>query len=92
MKWIEEKEQKIAELKSTINSLNLKLDKADRALDCQEQYFRRNCLLIHGIDDENQKNTNEVVINVLKKEMDEEITHQDIDRSHHLSNQKLDKN
>ena len=28
-----EKEQEIAELKSAINSLNVKLDKADRALD-----------------------------------------------------------
>ena len=93
LKRIEKKkEQEIAELKSTINSLNVRLDKADRALDCQEQYSRRNCLLIHGIDEENQENTDEVVINVLKKEMDEEITHQDIDRSHRLGNRKLGKN
>ena len=32
-----EKEREIAELKSTINSLNVRLDKADRALDHQEQ-------------------------------------------------------
>ena len=57
-----EKEREIAELKSTINSLNVRLDKADRALDRQEQYSRRNCLLIHGIDEENQENTDEVVI------------------------------
>ena len=38
-----EKEREIAELKSTINSLNVRLDKADRALDRQEQYSRRNC-------------------------------------------------
>ena len=81
-----EKEREIAELKSTINSLNVRLDKADRALDRQEQYSRRNCLLIHGIDEENQENTDEVVINVLKKEMDEEITHLDTDRSHRLGN------
>ena len=87
-----ELEWEIAELKSTINSLNVRLDKADKALDHKEQYSRWNCSLIHGIDKENQENTYEVVINVLKKEMDEEITHQDIDRSHHLSNQKLDKN
>ena len=86
-----EKEREIAELKSTINSLNVRLDKADRALDRQEQYSRRNCLLIHGIDEENQENTNEVVINVFKKEMDEEITHVDIDRSHRLRNWKLGK-
>ena len=49
-----EKEWEIAELKSTINSLNVRLDKADRALDRQEQYSRRNWLLIHSIDEENQ--------------------------------------
>ena len=60
-------------------------------MDRQEQHSRRNCLLIHGIDEENQENTDEVVINALKQEMDEEITHLDIDRSHCLGNQKLEK-
>ena len=67
--------------------MNITLDKADRSLDRQEQYSRRNRLLIHGIDEENQENIDEVVINVLKKEMDEE----DIDRSHCLGNRKPDK-
>ena len=79
-----EKEREIPELKSIINSLNVRIDKADRVLDRQEQYSRRNCLLIHGIDEENQENTDEVVIHILKKEIDEEIAHLDIDRSHRL--------
>ena len=86
-----EKEREIPELKSIINSLNVRIDKADRVLDRQEQYSRRNCLLIHGIDEENQENTDEVVINVLKKEMDEETTHLHVDRSHRLGNRKLGK-
>ena len=67
------------------------VDKVDRASDRQKQYFRKNCLLIHDIDKENQENTDEVVINILRKEMNEEIT-QDIDRSHRLGNGKSDKN
>ena len=86
-----EKEQELAEIKSTINNLNVRLDKADRDVGRQEQYSRRNCLLIYGINEENQGNTDEVIINVLHV-MDEEITHQDIDRSHHLGDRKLDKN
>ena len=82
----------MTDLKVTINGLNVRLQKADRALDVQEQYFRRNCLLIPGISKENQNNMNQVVINILKKKMYEEITHQDIDRSHRLGNQKPDKN
>ena len=44
-----EKEREIAKLKSTINSLNVRLGKADRVLVRQEQYSRRNCLLIPRI-------------------------------------------
>ena len=82
----------MADLKVTINGLDVRLQKADRALDIQEQYFRRNCLLIPGISKENQKHMNQVVINILKKKICEEITHQDIDSSHRLGNQKPDKN
>ena len=46
---------------------------------------------MHGIDEENEENTDEVFINVLKKEMDKEILNLDIDRSHRVGNQKLDK-
>ena len=45
----------MADLKVTINGLNVSLQKADRALDVQEQYFRINCLLIPSMSKENQK-------------------------------------
>ena len=56
-----------------INGLNLSLDKVDKGLDHQEQYCRRNYLLIHGINEEDQENTDEVVVNILKKEMEQGI-------------------
>lgn len=52
---------------TTNDNLNLGLGKVDRALDCLEQYCRRNCKLIHGINEENQENTDAVVITILKK-------------------------
>ena len=85
-----EKEWEIAELKGTINGLNERLDKVDRMLDHQEQYPRGNCLLIQSNEEENQEDTNEIVINILNKEIDDKITHENIDRSHHLDNQKPD--
>ena len=48
-----EKKREIAQLKSNINSVNVRLKTVDRALDCQDQYFRRNSLLIHGVNKEN---------------------------------------
>ena len=35
--------------------LNITLDNVDRALNCQEQYSKRNCLSIHSISKENEK-------------------------------------
>lgn len=57
---------KNTELKSPINGLNVRLDKVDGVLYNQEQYSRRNYLLIQDTAEENQKNTNEVVIIILK--------------------------
>lgn len=65
-------------MKSNINGWNARLDNLDRALEQQEQYSKRNCLLIHIIDKENQEIAKVVIMNIFKKEVDEEITHQDI--------------
>lgn len=74
------------------NGLNIRLDKVHRALDNQEQYSRRNCLLVYGNNEENQENTNEVIIDIRKKEIDKGITYQDIDRSWCFCNFKPNKN
>ena len=87
-----EKERDIAELKSTINGLDARVDKVETVLDHKEQYSSRNRLLIHDFDKKNLENTDDVVINILKKEMNEEVTHRDIDNTHCLVNQKPDKN
>ena len=87
-----EKERDIAELKSTINGLDARVDKVETVLDHKKQYSSRNRLLIHDFDKKNLENTDDVVINILKKEMNEEVTHRDIDNTHCLVNQKPDKN
>ena len=51
-------------------------------LDRQEQYSRRNCLLIHGLPESKNKNTDELVIDRIKEKMGEEIEKDEIDRSH----------
>ena len=49
-------------------------------VDRQEQYFRRNCILVHGVNED----TDEVVINKIKNEMDLDISPGDIDRTHRI--------
>ena len=53
-------------------------------LDRQEQYSRRNCLLIHGLPESKNENTDELVIDTIKEKMGEEIKKNEIDRSHRL--------
>ena len=52
----------------------------DAVVDKQEQYSRRNCLLIHGIVEETAKDTDRKIINTLQQSMDETIKPEDIDR------------
>ena len=79
-----EKERQISELKNEVKYLNEKVERMDRSLDRHEQYSRRNCLLIHGVKENEKEDTDEVVIEFFEKEMEEKLSANDIDRSHRL--------
>ena len=57
----------IEELRSEIFSLNEKLDCITEQVDRQEQYSRRNCLLMHGITKKIQKNTDDLALEIFKE-------------------------
>jgi len=48
------------------------------------QYTRRNCLIIHGIKEEDNENTNNLAKQFFSKNMEIDIAETDIDRSHRL--------
>ena len=52
----------------------------DRNLDRHEQYSRRNCLLTHGVKENEKEDTDEVVTEFEKK-IEEKLSANDIDRS-----------
>ena len=60
------------------------IESSKGCLDRQEQYSRRNCLLIHGLPESKHVNTDELVIHTIKEKMWEEIKKDEIDRSHRL--------
>ena len=64
-------------MSATIESLKSCLDR-------QQQYSRRNCLLIHGLLESKNENTDELVIDAIKEKMREEIKKNEIDRSHRI--------
>ena len=57
----------------------------EQQIDRQEQYSRRNCLLIHCIKERRHKVTDELVIQIIKSEMNIDIDVKDIDQSHQIS-------
>ena len=64
----------------------------DAAVDRQEQFSRRICLLVHAIVEETVEDRDEKIINTLQQSMDETIKPEDIDRSHRLGKPKSSKN
>ena len=78
------KDEMINSLEEKVLGLTEKVDKLSSLVDRQEQYSRRNCILIHGVKENQNEDTNEVVINKIKSAMDLDISPGDIDRTHRI--------
>ena len=79
-------------LKEDLASIKEKFFQVDKTLDCREQYSRRNFLLAHGVEEQNNEDMDQENINIVKNGLGEEITVHDIDRTHRLGKRKLDNN
>ena len=79
-----EKDKIISELQKNFNDISATTESLKGCLDRQEQYSRRNYLLIHGFSESKIQNTDELVIDTIKEKMGEEIKKDEIDRSHRL--------
>ena len=73
----ESRDARISSLEEEVNDLKAAMDDA-------EQYARRNCLILSGVEEREGECTDELVTNICKKELDIELTVEDIDRSHRL--------
>ena len=68
----------------TIQQLQRQVDETQAQLEDLEQYSRRNCLLVHGIPESSQEDTNAVIRELAKDKLEQDISPLDIDRSHRL--------
>ena len=68
---MKEMQKEIKDMSAIIHSLKVILDK-------QKQYYKRNCLLIHGLPEKRNENTDQIVIQALKEKMKEEIRKVDL--------------
>ena len=62
-----------------------KIQSVEDQLERQEEYSRRNCLVLHGIPETMGENTDEVMKELLREKLDFKLYDGDIDRSHRLT-------
>ena len=84
-----EKDELINSLQIEVSSLKVEVKNIEKKADDWEQYSRRNCLLIHGLTETKTEDTDEMVLDVINKKLNIEISQISIDRSHRLGNGKV---
>ncbi|KAM3878477.1 protein-glutamine gamma-glutamyltransferase 2 [Diretmus argenteus] len=75
------------ELKGTaekLNELQQNYDDLIDNLDEQEQYSRRNCLIVFGVPEQKDESTTKLVCDIFKANLKIEVLPSEIDRSHRL--------
>ena len=79
-----EKEKIIKYLKEEVTDLRGKVDDIIAERDRYEQHSRRNCLIIHGIPENKNENTDVLAMEIIDTKMEIKITQNDIDRTHRI--------
>ena len=76
--------ENLTELETKVKSLKEENQLLKQQLENQEQYSRRNCLLIHGILPNTETTTDDTAKQFFKEALGLDIAENDIDRSHRL--------
>lgn len=59
-------------------------------IDSLEQYSRRNCLVLHGVKEKENEDTDDLFIKTVKKHLGIEVKIRDLDRSHRIGPKRTD--
>ena len=65
-------------MKQVVNDLKEWVKSIEKVSDDHEQYSRRNCLLIHEIEEGKDEVTDDVVVNMLQDKLELEISKKDM--------------
>ena len=79
-----EKEEIINNLKGKVSTLKGRVETLEKERNDQEQYSRRNCILVHRLEDNKDEITDELVASLMKDKRDVDLSVNDIDRSHQI--------
>ena len=67
---------------------NIKVEDLEKKIERQEQYSRRNCIIIHGLKEEKNESTNDKVVKLFREELNEDVLLEDLDRTHRIGKKK----
>ena len=65
-----------------------RIDKLENLVDRQEQYSRRNCLLVHGIAETKDENTDDLFLKRMNERLEVDVTENETDRPHRIGRKK----
>ena len=79
-----EKEEIINNFKEEVSTLKGRVESLEKESDDQAQYPRRNCILVHGLEENKDGITDDLVASFIKDKMDIDLSVNEIDRSHRI--------
>ena len=80
------KNEKIKELEKTIDILIEKNQSLTSDVDELKQYSCRKCMLLYGVQENENENTDDIVLKTMSEELDIEIKENDLHRTHRIGN------
>ena len=81
-------EQHHEQIKQKCHAYEDELIEQSSQIDALEQYGRRNCLLIHGIPETKDEDTDSIFTDTIKTHLDVSVKQRDLDRTHRLGERK----
>ena len=79
-----EKDAIIATLQNELKSASMKIEDLEKKMERQEQYSRRNCILIQGLKEEKNESTYDRVLKLFRVVLNEDVVLADLDRTHRI--------
>ena len=86
-----EKEKIINDLQGKVSEISNEIEVLKNSLDRQQQYSRRNCVLIYGIPEQKGEDMDEQALKIIREELGETVEKSDLDRAHRIGAFKEDK-
>ena len=80
----EEKNKTIKELNEKVFALTERSKVLEKSVDQQGHYSRRNCLLIHGVEENSNEDTDKLVLNIINNDLEIDLTEVATDRTHRI--------